>query len=116
MVAHHNSEEIAAQQHQWHANMVEPTLQQFPERLPEFTTLSGIPLQRLYTPLDFDLNAYLEQLNFPGSSRLRAVCIRRCIVGGCGPCGSTPALGRQRPRTSAINFSSNAVKGLERGV
>ena len=46
--------------------MVEPTLQQFPERLPEFTTLSGIPLQRLYTPLDFDLNAYLEQLNFPG--------------------------------------------------
>ena len=62
----HNSEEIAAQQHQWHADMVEPTLQQFPERLPEFTTLSGIPVQRLYTPLDFDLNAYLEQLNFPG--------------------------------------------------
>jgi methylmalonyl-CoA mutase N-terminal domain/subunit len=66
MVAHHNSEEIAAQQHQWHTNLVEPTIQRFPERLPEFTTLSGIPLQRLYTPLDFDLSAYLEQLNFPG--------------------------------------------------
>ena len=66
MVAHHNNEEIAPQQQRWHAEVVEPALQQFPERLPEFTTASGIPVQRLYTPLDFDDSAYLEQLNFPG--------------------------------------------------
>jgi methylmalonyl-CoA mutase N-terminal domain/subunit len=66
MAAHHNNEEIAARQHQWHTEVVDPFLQRFPERQAAFTTPSGIPMQRLYTPLDFGDDAYLEQLGFPG--------------------------------------------------
>jgi methylmalonyl-CoA mutase N-terminal domain/subunit len=66
MVAHHNNEEIATRQQQWQTEVVDPVLQRFPERQAEFATASGIPLQRLYTPLDVDDSAYLEQLNFPG--------------------------------------------------
>jgi methylmalonyl-CoA mutase N-terminal domain/subunit len=66
MTPHHDNEEIAARQQRWHAEIVEPTLQRVPERQERFATLSDIPLQRLYTPLDFDASDYLEQLNFPG--------------------------------------------------
>jgi methylmalonyl-CoA mutase N-terminal domain/subunit len=66
MVAHHNNEEIATRQQQWQTEVVDPVLQRFPERQAEFATASGIPLQRLYTPLDVDDSAYLEQLSFPG--------------------------------------------------
>lgn len=49
----------------WHANRVAPTLKRFPERRAQFTTSSGIPLERLYTaadvPADID-----ERLGFPG--------------------------------------------------
>ena len=66
MTAHHHNEEIAQQQQRWHTEVVEPTLKRTPERQQEFTTLSGIPLERLYTPLDCDSSTYLDQLNFPG--------------------------------------------------
>jgi methylmalonyl-CoA mutase N-terminal domain/subunit len=66
MAIHHNNEEIAAQQHRWQKEVLEPTLARFPESQAAFTTLSGIPLQVVYTPLDFDESTYLEQLNFPG--------------------------------------------------
>jgi methylmalonyl-CoA mutase N-terminal domain/subunit len=66
MTAHHHNEEIARQQQRWHTEVVEPTLARMPERQEQFATLSGIPLARLYTPLDCDSSTYLDQLNFPG--------------------------------------------------
>jgi len=44
---------------------VKPVLERFPERREQFKTLSGIPLERAYTPADREVN-YLEDLGFPG--------------------------------------------------
>jgi methylmalonyl-CoA mutase N-terminal domain/subunit len=66
MATHHHNEEIAAQQHQWETEVLEAARQRFPERQEHFVTSSGTPMQPLYTPLDHDASAYLEQLNFPG--------------------------------------------------
>ena len=66
MTPHHNNEEIAAQQQRWQTEVVEPVLARTPERQADFTTSSGLPLKRLYTPLDSPDADYLEQSNFPG--------------------------------------------------
>jgi methylmalonyl-CoA mutase N-terminal domain/subunit len=66
MAAHHHSEEIAERQHHWEAQLVAPLLQRYPEREERFTTSSDIELKRVYTPVDHDSRAYLEQLGFPG--------------------------------------------------
>ena len=65
MATHHN-EEIAARQHTWETEVVEPLLQRYPERQAQFNTTSDIDLKRVYTPVDNDSSAYLEQLGFPG--------------------------------------------------
>ncbi len=50
----------------WDAETVAPALERFPERAEEFTTTSGMPLKRLYSPVDIvDFN-YVEGLGFPG--------------------------------------------------
>ncbi len=50
----------------WNDNTVRKTTERYPERETEFTTISGIPVSRLYTPLDVvDMN-YNEQIGFPG--------------------------------------------------
>jgi methylmalonyl-CoA mutase N-terminal domain/subunit len=50
----------------WESQTVRKTLERLPERHPQFTTTSGIGLERLYTPLDaVDLD-YLSDLGFPG--------------------------------------------------
>jgi methylmalonyl-CoA mutase N-terminal domain/subunit len=66
MATHHHNEEISAQQHQWEMDVREPAQQRLPERQERFVTSSGLPVKALYTPLDADSRAYLEQLNFPG--------------------------------------------------
>ncbi len=53
------------EQHDWEENILQPTLKRFPERKPEFTTSSGIPMPRLLTPVDPDAN-YYEKFGFPG--------------------------------------------------
>jgi len=49
----------------WEKETVEPALKRFPERRQAFHTLSGVPLERAYTPVDVDID-YLKQLGFPG--------------------------------------------------
>jgi methylmalonyl-CoA mutase N-terminal domain/subunit len=66
MTTLHDNDEIATQQARWHTEVVEPALARYPERRDQFVTLSDIPLQRLYTPLNVGPDDYLEQLNFPG--------------------------------------------------
>jgi methylmalonyl-CoA mutase N-terminal domain/subunit len=50
---------------EWEQNTVEPVLERFPERREQFETLSGIPLERLYTPADVKTD-YVGDLGFPG--------------------------------------------------
>ena len=45
---------------------VAKTLQKMPERKPAFVNTSGIPVERVYTPLDLEGFDYMEQLGFPG--------------------------------------------------
>ena len=50
----------------WEDVTVAKTIKRFPEREENFKTLSGLPMKRLYTPLDLkDLN-YEKDLGFPG--------------------------------------------------
>ena len=45
---------------------VEKTLSRVPERKPNFTCTSDIPVNRLYTPLDTGETDYVEEIGFPG--------------------------------------------------
>ncbi|MHA2222617.1 MAG: methylmalonyl-CoA mutase family protein, partial [Candidatus Thorarchaeota archaeon] len=50
----------------WEEETVDKTVNRFPERKDDFKTISGIPSERLYTPLDtLGLN-YEKDLGFPG--------------------------------------------------
>ncbi len=50
----------------WEDETVATTVKKFPERVDNFKTISGLPLKRLYTPLDLkDLN-YEKDLGYPG--------------------------------------------------
>jgi methylmalonyl-CoA mutase N-terminal domain/subunit len=44
--------EPSAKEKSWEENTLRPTLEKNPERQAEFTTVSGFPIQRLYTPAD----------------------------------------------------------------
>ena len=46
------SRELSAQERAWEENTLRPTLEKSPERQKEFTTISGYPIRRLYTPAD----------------------------------------------------------------
>ncbi len=50
---------------EWEKRTLEPTLRRFPERQERFETLSGIPLDCIYTPADVPVD-YLQDLGFPG--------------------------------------------------
>jgi methylmalonyl-CoA mutase N-terminal domain/subunit len=51
---------------QWEDTSLKKVLDRSPERQEEFTTESGIPVNRLYTPLDLPEWDYNEALGFPG--------------------------------------------------
>jgi methylmalonyl-CoA mutase, N-terminal domain len=51
---------------EWNRSL-ERTLQKNPERRKEFVNSSGIPIQRLYTPLDLEGFDYHSDLGFPGA-------------------------------------------------
>jgi len=57
--------QIASEKARWHKAQVEKTLTRFPEQKDSFTTNSGIPVDRLYTPADVPVD-YLTDLGFPG--------------------------------------------------
>ncbi|HXW07712.1 MAG TPA: methylmalonyl-CoA mutase family protein [Vicinamibacterales bacterium] len=50
----------------WEREVVEPALRKSPERLPAFTTISGRPVDRLYTADDLDDFDYRRDLGHPG--------------------------------------------------
>src|SRR5437879_10344581 len=51
----------------WEKNTLRPALDKSPERLPEFTTISGYPIRRLYTQADLANWDPDRDLGFPGA-------------------------------------------------
>src|ERR1700739_1640312 len=52
----------------WEKNTLEPTLAKNPERQAEFTTISGHPIRRLYTPADLTDWTPEQNLGYPGET------------------------------------------------
>ncbi|MHA1936958.1 MAG: acyl-CoA mutase large subunit family protein [Candidatus Thorarchaeota archaeon] len=50
----------------WKETVVDKAMSKFPERKKEFKTVSGIPVKRIYTPLDTEAIDYQKELGFPG--------------------------------------------------
>jgi methylmalonyl-CoA mutase N-terminal domain/subunit len=59
-------ERIQRAKHAWESQTLRKALAQLPERSPRLSTLSGITLERLYTPLEMASVEYLGALGFPG--------------------------------------------------
>jgi len=59
-------ERLRREYERWEREVVPEWLKRLPERMEEFTTLSGIPLRRVYTPLDLKGWDYMEKLGLPG--------------------------------------------------
>lgn len=51
----------------WEAEALKRALEKMPERMEEWETFSGIPVKRVYTPLDREGEDYLRQQGLPGS-------------------------------------------------
>ena len=60
------SDDLNQLKQQWEEKSVNKTLSRFPERQPEFTTSSNIPLDRVYVPDVCDADDYMQKLGFPG--------------------------------------------------
>jgi methylmalonyl-CoA mutase N-terminal domain/subunit len=58
--------EPSALERAWEENTLRPTLEKSPERQTEFTTISGYPIRRLYTPADLPGWDPNRDLGFPG--------------------------------------------------
>jgi methylmalonyl-CoA mutase N-terminal domain/subunit len=59
-------ERLRAAKDAWEQQTLRQTLARLPEQRSVFSTTSGIPLERLYTPLDLAQLDYPEDLGFPG--------------------------------------------------
>lgn len=58
--------ELAAAREQWEIKIKDKVLPRSPEQKRDFLTHSGIPVERVYTPLDTGDLSYLEDLGLPG--------------------------------------------------
>ncbi len=65
MTEHTGHEDLQAALKRW-SEGVEKKLSKRPERKAEFVNTSGIPVERLYTPLDGADSSYLSEVGFPG--------------------------------------------------
>ena len=60
------SEKVQEQKRQWENKSLKKALEVSKERKPSFPTTSGIPVERVYTPLDLEHWDYTEKLGMPG--------------------------------------------------
>ncbi len=59
-------ENLKKEKERWESTTVKKVIDRFPERKEEFRSYSGIPIERVYTPLDIEGFDYLSNLGFPG--------------------------------------------------
>ena len=57
---------IKEEKARWERTTLTETLKKLPERKENFTTISDLPVRRLYTCDDRDERSYLEEISFPG--------------------------------------------------
>ncbi|MCL5265800.1 MAG: methylmalonyl-CoA mutase family protein [Chloroflexi bacterium] len=57
---------MASKQKEWEEGLLCKSLQRAPERREQFVTTSGVPVERLYTPVDIAGKDYATELGFPG--------------------------------------------------
>jgi methylmalonyl-CoA mutase N-terminal domain/subunit len=65
-VTNEEREGLQADKRAWEAGTLRQALERAPERQASFETSSGIPLERLYTPLEAAGQRYQQELGFPG--------------------------------------------------
>lgn len=58
--------DIKKEKERWEKETLLPYISEAPERLNEFTTVSGREISRLYTPADLGNFDYMKELGFPG--------------------------------------------------
>ena len=63
---HDALEQLDAGKARWEETAVQKALARFPERYDDFSTMSGVPVKRLYTPLDLAEADYARDQGFPG--------------------------------------------------
>ena len=61
-------DKIKGEQNNWEQGLLAEYLNRMPERRARWATESGIPIKRIYTPLDIADTDYIEDLGFPGQS------------------------------------------------
>src|SRR6476620_10318894 len=66
MVARSRRSSANAGRRRWESETVEPVLRHHPERRDSFTTLSGLPVDRLYTSEDANEERERDGLGYPG--------------------------------------------------
>jgi len=59
-------DKIKKEKERWEKEMLSSSIKHHPERKELFTTVSGKPIQKLYTPTDIPDLDYLKKLSFPG--------------------------------------------------
>ncbi len=62
----HKLAELREDLERWEETTLSQSLARLPERAPRFTTVSGRPVQRVYTPLDIAGQDYRRDLGLPG--------------------------------------------------
>ncbi len=60
------NESLKKEKERWESTTLKKVIDRFPERKKEFRSYSGIPIERVYTPLDIEGFDYLSHLGFPG--------------------------------------------------
>ena len=66
MVSKEEEADLAQLRHEWENGTLKRALEARPERMERFTTVSGRPVARLYTPMDIADLDYERDLGFPG--------------------------------------------------
>jgi methylmalonyl-CoA mutase, N-terminal domain len=61
-----NGTDTAEQEKRWEQQTLEPALKKIPERDIPFTTVSGVPIKRLYTPNDIQNIDFEKEIGWPG--------------------------------------------------
>ena len=64
--AQHSVRKPSTSELRWEQKTLEPALKKSPESQKVFTTLSGVPVERLYTPADLETFDYRRELGDPG--------------------------------------------------
>ena len=60
------ADEAGEQQKRWEKETLNPSLEKLPERDVPFTTISGVPIRRLYTPADTQDINFEKDISWPG--------------------------------------------------